>query len=417
MTRIEALLLDADGVIQDIDDFPTRMDALLQGKAAFPEVLKVETRAITGHTDLAAELGAFLRERGITSTPEDLFAVWNSTKSLPGVLELIDRVRATGIRVYLATNQQPVRGLFIQENLGYSLHFDGEFYSFEMGIAKPSPDFYRMICEALGLDPETALFVDDLAPNIAGAREAGLHAAQLPRQAAAPEEPVGEPAGVEALEALLRENGITPVPPATPGAPPIRTVLLDADGVVQRNREFRPYLARVLAGRASVEDVYAIERQCLTGEHDVRDLVGAFLAERGMGHLTEEILTTWAHSYVIPGVPEVVAGARAAGVKVYLATNQRRDRGEVMQAEMGYDKVFDGGFYSYEMGVAKPDAAFFHPIVDSLGVDPATVLFVDDFPENVEAAAAAGLQAAWLHRDAGARGLAALFRIHGVPTS
>lgn len=211
---IEVVLLDADGVIQDIDEFPQRMAALLQGRATLEELLTVETTAITGHTDLTADLTAFLTERGITSTAEDFFGVWRGTRPLPGVLDLVDRVRAAGLKVYLATNQQPVRGLFIQESLGYARHFDGAFYSFEMRVAKPDPAFYRHICSELAIEPSHAFFVDDLAPNVEGARQAGLRAGLLPRQDPLPGESHGPAAGAAALEALLVANGVTPAPAA-----------------------------------------------------------------------------------------------------------------------------------------------------------------------------------------------------------
>lgn len=210
---IDVLLLDADGVIQDIDEFPLRMTALLQGRATLPELLAVESTAITGHTDLTADLARFLTERGISSTPEELHAVWRGTRPLPGVLELIDRVRAAGVRVYLATNQQPVRGLFIQESLGYSRRFDGEFYSFEMGVAKPDPAFYTHICKELGIEPSRVFFVDDLLPNVEGARQAGVRAGHLPRQDPLPGHHVGPAAGAAALEELLVANGIPTSPP------------------------------------------------------------------------------------------------------------------------------------------------------------------------------------------------------------
>ncbi len=208
----DVVLLDADGVIQDIEEFPARMNGLLQGRATLSELLEVESTAITGHVDLTAALAAFLAERGITSTPDDLFDVWRSTSPLPGVLDLVDRVRAAGVRVFLATNQQPVRGLFIQENLGYARHFDGAFYSFEMGMAKPDPAFYTHICQMLEIEPSRAFFVDDLPPNVEGARQAGLRAGLLPRQTPQPGEHVGPAAGAPALEALLVANGIVPAP-------------------------------------------------------------------------------------------------------------------------------------------------------------------------------------------------------------
>jgi epoxide hydrolase-like predicted phosphatase len=48
--------------------------------------------------------------------------------------------------------------------------------SSEVGLRKPEPEIYLLTCERLGVEPERAAFVDDLAPNIEGAASVGLHA-------------------------------------------------------------------------------------------------------------------------------------------------------------------------------------------------------------------------------------------------
>ena len=56
--------------------------------------------------------------------------------------------------------------------------FDHIFNTAELGIAKPDPDVFRVVCDALGVGPGDALFVDDLLENVEGARTAGLRAHQ-----------------------------------------------------------------------------------------------------------------------------------------------------------------------------------------------------------------------------------------------
>jgi putative hydrolase of the HAD superfamily len=56
--------------------------------------------------------------------------------------------------------------------------FDEIFNTAELGIAKPDPDVFRLVCDRLGVAPADALFVDDLAENVEGARAAGLTAHQ-----------------------------------------------------------------------------------------------------------------------------------------------------------------------------------------------------------------------------------------------
>ena len=56
--------------------------------------------------------------------------------------------------------------------------FDHIFNTAELGIAKPNPDVFRLVCATLEVPPERILFIDDLAENVAGATEAGLSAHQ-----------------------------------------------------------------------------------------------------------------------------------------------------------------------------------------------------------------------------------------------
>ena len=66
---------------------------------------------------------------------------------------------------------------------------------------------------------------------------------------------------------------------------------------------------------------------------------------------------------------------------------------------------FERLFLSYETGLMKPDADAFRQVIDFCGCPPAAILYVDDGPLNVQAAAASGMQA---HL---ARGIADVTRI------
>jgi putative hydrolase of the HAD superfamily len=49
-------------------------------------------------------------------------------------------------------------------------------YSHEVGLAKPDPAVYALTARLLGVAPEEIVFLDDSAPAVAGARDAGWHA-------------------------------------------------------------------------------------------------------------------------------------------------------------------------------------------------------------------------------------------------
>ena len=94
-----------------------------------------------------------------------------------------------------------------------------------------------------------------------------------------------------------------------------------------------------------------------------------------------------------------MSSLRGAGVRCYLATNQDERRGRLMHEQLGYGDLLDGAFYSYELGLAKPDPAYFAAVADRLGVAPDRLLLIDDNAANVAGARSAGLDAeVWSHR-------------------
>jgi putative hydrolase of the HAD superfamily len=60
---------------------------------------------------------------------------------------------------------------------------------------------------------------------------------------------------------------------------------------------------------------------------------------------------------------------------------------------MGFAESFDGLFFSCDLGVKKPDAAFFDAICTRVAMAPGSLLLIDDTPDNVRAAADAGWHA------------------------
>jgi 2-haloacid dehalogenase len=109
--------------------------------------------------------------------------------------------------------------------------------------------------------------------------------------------------------------------------------------------------------------------------------------------LIEAYWTRWPEMLrgAIGGTVEVLAELRTAGRRLLALTNWSAETFPVARERFDFLGWFEGIVVSGEEGVAKPDPAIFHILLERYAVDPADALFVDDRPENVAAGAALGL--------------------------
>ena len=92
--------------------------------------------------------------------------------------KLIDYIRSLPPRfkVGLLSNAWSDMRKSLQEEWDILKLFDVVIISAEVGLIKPDPRIYQLAVEKLGVQPEEAVFVDDMRRNVEAAREAGLHA-------------------------------------------------------------------------------------------------------------------------------------------------------------------------------------------------------------------------------------------------
>ena len=63
-----------------------------------------------------------------------------------------------------------------QRRYGFEQLVDTVIYSHEVGLAKPDPRIYALLCRILALDPGDIVFVDDVPANVTSARDIGIRA-------------------------------------------------------------------------------------------------------------------------------------------------------------------------------------------------------------------------------------------------
>jgi HAD superfamily hydrolase (TIGR01509 family) len=100
-----------------------------------------------------------------------------------------------------------------------------------------------------------------------------------------------------------------------------------------------------------------------------------------------------------PDVQPCLGALHAAGVRMAVFTNFELPSIERALAHAGIEPAwFDGLWSSAALGVRKPNPAAYVAVAARLGAEPQDCLVVDDEPQNLEGAAAAGMQVLLIDR-------------------
>ncbi len=164
--------------------------------------------------------------------------------------------------------------------------------------------------------------------------------------------------------------------------PEIRAELGKPYGLTREQLETRVFVNPVAqlasVGKASVDDLW---------QH-IGQLVGVPPAE-----LSRFRETFWSADDVNNELVGVIKALRKR-YKTGLLSNAWIDARQSLTTQYPHMMdSFDVSVFSAEVGMVKPDAVFYHWILERLKVEPAQAVFVDDFIENIEAAKALGIHA------------------------
>jgi putative hydrolase of the HAD superfamily len=189
---VAAVVFDIGGVVQD---------SPLHAIARYEREHGIDPGAINRAVVAAGEGGAWARlERGeltvaafcepfetecrtrgaIVDARRLMAAISEAGVPRPLMLEAIRRIRARGLRAGALTNNWvgvapggvpdvPRRGAHALRD-----HFDVVVESAVVGLRKPDPRIYALVCEKLALAPARVAFLDDIGRNLKPARELGM---------------------------------------------------------------------------------------------------------------------------------------------------------------------------------------------------------------------------------------------------
>ena len=199
----------------------------------------------------------------------------------------------------------------------------------------------------------------------------------------------------------------------------LKALMVDVDGVVVINPDpkgwsvnleqdlglsaerlqqsfFKPHFGDIVHGRA-----------------ELHERLAPVLAEIAP-HLSSETLTAYwfeQDAHLDHDLLDQLAEVRRSGIALHLATVQEHQRADYLWRILGLRDRFDAMHYAADLGWAKPAPEFFAAVEARTGFQPAELFFIDDKPDNIEAARIRGWRGAvWTGR----RRLADLLREAGV---
>ena len=179
----------------------------------------------------------------------------------------------------------------------------------------------------------------------------------------------------------------------------IKTVIFDIGNVLMKF-EYMPYVRELLKEDALIEKVNdAIWRTGYWNELDrgenteeiFRKMVAAAPDYEDAIRRTFENVGQCIHrmDYAIPWIKAL----RACGLQVLYLSNYAHHTMEVNPGVLDFLPYMDGGIFSCDEKVVKPDPEIFRRLCHRYRLDPAECVFLDDSETNVEVAAAFGMKA------------------------
>jgi len=188
MNAIAAVVFDIGGVVQE---------SPLHAIARYEREHGIEANAVNRAVVAAGEQGAWARlergeltieafyapfeadcrARGVPVDGRQLMArIAEAGVARPQMLEAIRRLRAEGLGVGALTNNWVGDRPSVKTPLGLSVraHFDVFIESAVVGLRKPDPRIYALVCEKLGVAPARVAFLDDIGRNLKPARALGM---------------------------------------------------------------------------------------------------------------------------------------------------------------------------------------------------------------------------------------------------
>ncbi len=179
----------------------------------------------------------------------------------------------------------------------------------------------------------------------------------------------------------------------------VKVILLDLDGIVIRPRH--KYFSEKFSEEYNilVSEILPFfkgeYKKAARGEANIREVLPKYLRKWGWKGSLDDFLEYWfrGERTLDVNVLELVRDLRKKGIKVYLASDNEKERANYVMDTLGLKDDFDGAFFSYELGFSKDKPEFYKEALIGLKLNAKDVDYWDDDPKNVKVARKLGINA------------------------
>jgi HAD superfamily hydrolase (TIGR01509 family) len=185
---IRALIFDFDGVVIDTEtpDFVMWQGVFDDHGVSLDRWLwETFIGAGMGSFDVSQHLEEMVgrsidRDKISTDRRARYLSAVEANPVLPGVTDLVSGVRAAGLKLGVASSSRRdwVEGHLARR--GLLDYFDAVRCRDDVSAAKPDPELYTSALAALGVEPESAIAIEDSANGVTAAKRAGMFCVVVP---------------------------------------------------------------------------------------------------------------------------------------------------------------------------------------------------------------------------------------------
>lgn len=181
-SKVDAILFDLGRVLIELDGPPLKNHWLyepISEEESWRRWGSSETVALFESGKISEEqfLQRIIPEQNIKLSQEDFkqeYSRWPKC-IYPGVESALDSLRQSHTLAFYSNTNQLHTCLFMDE-WRFGAYFDYCFCSHEIGYFKPDPIGFKYVADAMGVEPEKILFLDDNQNNVDGAKNLNFNA-------------------------------------------------------------------------------------------------------------------------------------------------------------------------------------------------------------------------------------------------